>query len=84
MRSTAPPPGRLNSASRQQYYCERCRVARADPFWEVFDATVMPPAVADTSVRQTVVMNALGHQVQVRGFIFPGGVRGLGVGGILE
>nr|QBB20015.1 E3 SUMO protein ligase SIZ1-like proteon [Ettlia sp. YC001] len=67
MRNTQPPPGPpgTTSASRQQFYCERCRVARADPFWEIFDPTVMPPAVANKFVKHATVHNALNQPTQV-------------------
>eukprot|EP00878_Enallax_costatus_P018799 GHUV01019812.1.p1 GENE.GHUV01019812.1~~GHUV01019812.1.p1 ORF type:complete len:284 (+),score=91.66 GHUV01019812.1:554-1405(+) len=56
-----------SSVSRQQFFCERCRIARADPFWEIFDATVMPPAVADKFVRNGVVTTQMQQQMTVSG-----------------
>lgn len=40
---------------RHQFFCERCRVARADPFWELFDPTILPSAVPRrTELQKTV------------------------------
>ena len=65
MRSMPVTSLQPNSISRQQFFCERCRIARADPFWEIFDATVMPPAVADKLVKNGVVINQMQQQMNV-------------------
>ena len=49
-RGRAPPP-------RPPHFCERCRVARADPFWEVFDASIFEAARVNPTGR-TVQMGA--------------------------
>eukprot|EP00882_Tetradesmus_deserticola_P022074 GHRQ01023957.1.p1 GENE.GHRQ01023957.1~~GHRQ01023957.1.p1 ORF type:complete len:385 (+),score=158.89 GHRQ01023957.1:417-1571(+) len=44
---------------RQAFFCERCRVSRADPFWELFDPTVMLPARGRLT-GATVAMGVMG------------------------
>jgi hypothetical protein len=44
---------------RQTFFCERCRVSRADPFWELFDPTVMLP-VQGRPTSGVVQLGALG------------------------
>ncbi|GBF92967.1 hypothetical protein Rsub_05803 [Raphidocelis subcapitata] len=36
----AAPPAPAGLGPAPPHFCERCRVARADPFWEVYDATI--------------------------------------------
>ncbi|KAF6256419.1 hypothetical protein COO60DRAFT_110528 [Scenedesmus sp. NREL 46B-D3] len=45
---------------RQAFFCERCRVSRADPFWELFDPTVMQP-VRGSLTNMTAALGALGE-----------------------
>lgn len=48
----------------REFYCERCRLARADPFWETLDT----PVCADMLLRPTGVTarNPEGKPVQVQ------------------
>jgi hypothetical protein len=45
---------------RQAYFCERCRVSRADPYWELFDPTVMLPR-RGRRINSTAQLGTLGH-----------------------
>jgi hypothetical protein len=54
----------------KRHFCERCRVARADPFWEVFDANVF----------QTMRVAATGRSVQVGPQLVPVSGRCVGRG----
>ncbi|WIA09682.1 hypothetical protein OEZ85_009068 [Tetradesmus obliquus] len=40
---------------RAAFFCERCRVSRADPFWELFDPTVMLPVLGRPNGRSMTV-----------------------------
>jgi hypothetical protein len=59
----------LPPSPQQPYFCDLCRVKAADPFWEVLDTSIMPPA----RVRMT------NRQVQVR---CPGAGAGAGAAGV--
>lgn len=41
--------------ARKQHYCERCRIARADPFWEVFDANLFSPMRVNVTGRNVAM-----------------------------
>jgi hypothetical protein len=45
---------------RQAFFCERCRVSRADPFWELFDPTVMRPVLGKQTGTQVHLGGVLG------------------------
>lgn len=50
---------------RRQFLCERCRVARADPFWEVYDTLVMPPQQGKmTGARMVVNLQTPGQSAE--------------------
>lgn len=57
-------PGCDKWPRRRQFFCERCRVARADPFWEVYDALVMPPQLGKMTPGRLLVSLQTGQQVE--------------------
>lgn len=58
-------PGCDQWPRRRQFFCERCRIARADPFWEVYDALVMPPQLGKMTPGRLLVSLQTGQQVEV-------------------
>jgi hypothetical protein len=52
-------------AAREAFYCERCRLSRADPFWELFDVLLMAPAVGKPTGAVTAVSVGGGPVQQV-------------------
>lgn len=62
------PVGSDKWPKRRQFFCERCRVARADPFWEVYDALVMPPQQGRPTTGRLQVIDLT--QGSGRGFVF--------------
>jgi hypothetical protein len=45
----------LPPATQAPYFCDLCRVKAADPFWEVLDTSIMPPARVRLTNRQVQV-----------------------------
>lgn len=54
-----PPNPRLHPPTRPPY-----RIARADPFWEVFDTLVMPPQLGKATAGRLRLKNCTGQQVE--------------------
>jgi hypothetical protein len=72
--ATAAAAAAAAKGGRPQHYCERCRVARADPFWEVFDANIFQ-AMRVTSTGRMVQLGS--NSVPVSGAALMIGLGGL-------
>ena len=50
------------AAMPDHYYCQNCRVALADPFWQILDSRLMPAAMLRAVPGRPVVMRSTGKE----------------------
>lgn len=53
------PQGGVAKLIHERFYCEVCRSARADPFWEVVGNEIMPMALIRRTGKQVLVSHAV-------------------------
>lgn len=49
-------------AMPEHYYCQNCRIALADPFWQVTDYRLIPAAMLRVMPSRPVVVRASGKE----------------------